>query len=300
MARALWSGSLSFGLVNVPVALFSATRDRDVHFRELHELDRSPIETHRVSAEDGSEVPWEEVGKGYELDDGRWVLLTEEDLQAAAPRQSRTIDIERFVQEQEIDPLYFDRPYLLEPSDEGAARAYALLNEVLGASGQVALGRFVMRAKQRMVSIRSRAGALTLTTMKFHDEVRSPEEIAAAIEAGRPPRREVEQAIAIIEELGVDFDPTSYRDEHRAHLQAIVRRKQQGKKIPAPSAPPKEPAVTAPDLMGALEQSLAQIRAGKKPQTPAKQKTKRTAGEQDASKRSSPPAPRSGSTARRS
>jgi DNA end-binding protein Ku len=279
MARAMWSGSLSFGLVNVPVALYSATRDRDVHFRELHEPDRSPVETHRVSAADGKDVPWEEVGKGYEVKDGRWVLLTEEDLQAAAPRQSRTIDIERFEQEQEIDPLYYDHPYLLEPSDEGAARAYALLNEVMGASGQVALGRFVMRAKQRMVSIRSRAGALTLTTMKFHDEVRSAEEIAAAIEAPTPPRREVEQAVAIIEELGVVFDPASYRDEHRAHLQAIIRRKQQGKKIPAPAAPAKEPAVTAPDLMGALEQSLAQIRAGKaaeaKPKkTPAKGKAK--------------------------
>jgi DNA end-binding protein Ku len=273
MARALWSGSLSFGLVNVPVALYSATRDRDVHFRELHEPDRSPVETRRVSAADGKDVSWEEVAKGYEVEDGKWVLLTEEDLQAAAPRQSRTIDIERFVQEQEIDPLYYDHPYLLEPSDEGAARAYALLHEVMGASGQVALGRFVMRAKQRMVSIRSRGGALTLTTMKFHDEVRSAEEIAAAIEAGTPPRKEVEQAIAIIEELGVAFDPTSYRDEHRAHLQAIVKRKQQGKKIPPPAAPAKEPAVTAPDLMGALEQSLAQIRAGKKAEAKPQKKT---------------------------
>jgi DNA end-binding protein Ku len=295
MARSLWSGSLSFGLVNVPVALFSATRDRDVHFRELHEPDRSPIETHRVSAADGSEVPWEEVGKGYELDDGRWVLLTEEDLQAAAPRQSKTIDIERFVQEREIDPLYFDQPYLLAPSDEGAARAYALLNEVMGASGQVALGRFVMRAKQRMVSIRSRAGALTLTTMKFHDEVRSPDEIVAAIEGGKPPRKEVEQAIAIIEELGVAFDPTNYRDEHRAHLQAIVKRKQQGKKIPAPPQPPQQPTVTAPDLMGALEQSLAQIKAGKQTQTPAGKKTQTPAGKKPrapAEKKARTPAPK--------
>jgi DNA end-binding protein Ku len=274
MARSLWSGSLSFGLVNVPVALYSATRDRDVHFRELHEPDRSPVETHRVSAADGAEVPWEEIGKGYEVKDGQWVLLTEEDLQAAAPRQSRTIDIEWFVQEQEIDPLYYDHPYLLEPSDEGAARAYALLNEVMGASGQVALGRFVMRAKQRMVSIRSRGGALTLTTMKFHDEIRSAQEIAEAIEAAKPPRKEIEQAVAIIEELGVTFDPAAYRDEHRAHLQTIIKRKQQGKKIPAPPAPATEPAVTAPDLMGALEQSLAQIRAAKK--APAKRKAKST------------------------
>ena len=261
MPRPLWTGSLSFGLVNVPVALFSATRDRDVHFQLLHAPDCSPIETRRVCAAEEKPVPWPEIARGYELPDGEWVLLTDEDLQAAAPRQSRTIDIERFVEVAEIDPVYFDRSYLLVPADEGAARAYALLSETMRDSGKAALGRFVMRAKERLVAIRVRDGALTLTTMLFGDEVRSAAEIAAEIDGAKPTRKQVESAVAVIEELGVEFDPTLYRDEHRAHLKRIIKRKQQGKKIAAPTPAAEEPAVTsAPDLMGALEESLARIR----------------------------------------
>jgi DNA end-binding protein Ku len=261
MARPLWSGSLSFGLVNVPVALFSATRDRDVHFQLLHAPDCSPIETRRVCAAEEKPVPWPEIARGYELEDGKWVLLTDEDLQAAAPRQSRTIDIERFVEVAEIDPVYFDRSYLLVPPDEGAARAYALLSETMRDSDKAALGRFVMRAKERLVAIRVRDGALTLTTMLFGDEVRSAAEIAAEIDGAKPTRKQVESAVAVIEELGVEFDPALYRDEHRAHLKRIIKRKQQGKKISAPAPVAEEPTVTsAPDLMGALEESLARIR----------------------------------------
>ncbi len=199
--RPLWSGSLSFGLLNVPVTLHSATRDRDVHFQLLHAADCSPIETRRVCAAEEKTVPWPEIARGYELDDGSWVLLSDEDLRAAAPRQSRTIDIERFVEVAEIDPVYFDRSYLLVPADEGAARAYALLSETMRDSGKAALGRFVLRAKERLVGIRVRDGALTLTTMLFGDEVRSTEEIAAEIEAAEPPREQVDSAVAVIEEL---------------------------------------------------------------------------------------------------
>jgi DNA end-binding protein Ku len=262
MARPLWAGSLSFGLVNVPVALFSATRDRDIHFQLLHAPDCSPIETRRVCAAEEQPVPWPEIARGYELENGEWVLLSDEDLQAAAPRQSRTIDIERFVEVGEIDPVYFDRSYLLVPPDEGAARAYALLSETMTGSGKAALGRFVMRAKERLVCIRVRDGALTLTTMLFGDEVRATAEIAEGIEGAAPTREQVDSAVAVIEELGVEFDPTLYRDEHRAHLKRVIKRKQQGKKIAAPPVPEKEPVTTtAPDLMGALEESLARIRA---------------------------------------
>jgi DNA end-binding protein Ku len=265
MARSLWTGSLSFGLVNVPVALYSGVHDRDVHFRQLHAPDCSPIETRRVCAEEGKEVAWEEIAKGYELENDRWVLLTDADLEAAAPRQSRTIDIERFVPTQEIDPVYFDRPYLLVPSDEGAARAYALLCEAMGDSGQAALGRFVMRARERLVSVRNREGALTLTTMRFHDEVRPADEIAREIQGAEPARAQVDRAVAVIEELAVDFDATSYHDEHRAHVMRILKRKQKGEEILAP-ARPAEPVTTAPDLMGALEESLAQLRGARKKQ----------------------------------
>jgi len=280
MARALWTGSLSFGLVTVPVALYSAVRDRDIHFNLLHGPDNSPIETRRVCAHEQKEVPYSEIVKGYELDDGRWVLLSDSDLEAAAPRKSHTIDIEAFVEEREIDPLYMDRPYLLVPENEVAARAYALLSEAMASSGKVALGRFVMRAKENLVSIRPREGLLALTTMRFHDEVRPSAEIAqglASVEA--PSEEEVENAMAIIAELEVPFEPEGYRDEHRAHLEAIIKRKRKGQKISMPKPKPEEPAEpppAAPDLMGALEESLARIRgeAASKTAGASKGKTK--------------------------
>jgi DNA end-binding protein Ku len=278
MARPLWSGSLSFGLVNVPVVLYSAVRDRGVHFAQLHEPDGSPTQTRRVCALEEREVPYSEIAKGYEMEDGSWVLLNDDDLAAAAPRKSRTIDIEAFIEEREIDPIYLDRPYLLIPENESAARAYALLGEAMGDSGKVALGRFVMRAKEHLVSIRPSGELLRLTTMRFHDEVRSSADIAAEIDAEAVPGNEqIENAIAIIAELEVPFEPAAYRDEHRAHLRRLIKRKQEGQKISAPAAeakPKPEPTPTAPDLMGALEQSLARIR-GESPGS-VKKKAKKT------------------------
>jgi DNA end-binding protein Ku len=291
MAHSLWSGSLSFGLVNVPVVLYSAVRDRGVHFNQLHEPDGSPIETRRVCAHEEQEVPWNEIAKGYKLDDGRWVLLSDEDLDSAAPRKSRTIDIEWFVEEQQIDPIYLDRPYLLAPENESAARAYALLGEAMRRSGKVALGRFVLRSKERLVSIRPRADLLTLTTMRFHDEIRASAEIAEEIDAAAAPTLEqVENAMAIVEELEVPFDPTRYRDEHRAHLERIIKRKSKGQKISAPVVQQALPTPTAPDLMGALEQSLARIRG----ETAGRKKKGRKAGASPSETR------RSGSNTRRS
>src|SRR5487761_379632 len=173
MPRPIWSGALSFGLVNIPVTMYSAIRDRGIHFHQLHGSDSSPVEVRRVCADEGSEVPWEEVAKGYELPDGRWVLLSEQDLDAAMPRRSRTIDIESFVRVEEIDPIYYERPYLLAPREESATRAYDLLNETMYGSDRVALGRLALRGKERLVAIRSREGGLLLSTMRFHDEVRS-------------------------------------------------------------------------------------------------------------------------------
>jgi len=302
MARPLWSGSLSFGLVNVPVALYSAVRDRDVHFNQLHAPDGSPVETRRVCAHEQREVPWEEIAKGYELDDGRWVLLSDSDLDSAAPRKSHTIDIEAFVEEREIDPLYLGRPYLLVPESESAARAYALLGGAMRGSGKVALGRFVMRAKEHLLSIRPREQLLMLTTMRFHDEVRPKAEIAQELGATEPSPEEVENAIAIIAELEVPFDPSSYRDEHRAHLEAIIKRKRKGQKISVPRATkPTEPTPAAPDLMGALEESLARIRGetlaksaeGTKGATPARKKAKKSRASTPAKRTSGSSAPRS-------
>lgn len=259
MPRPLWSGSLGFGLVNVPVTLQNAVRDRSIRFHLLHEPDLSPVRTRRVCSKEGVEVPPEQIRKGYELDDGTLVLLTDEELEAAAPRKSRTIEIERFVAEGEVDPLYYERSYLVAPREDSAVRAYLLLARTMESAGQVALGRFVMRARERLVAIRSHGDGLALCTMRFADELRDVEEIAPGAGAKRPSRKAVDRAVALIEELSVDFAPERYHDEHRAHLERIVERKRKGEQLPAPPAAEERPTV-APDLMGALEESLARIR----------------------------------------
>lgn len=274
MPRPIWSGALSFGLVNIPVTMYSAIRDRGIHFHQLHGSDSSPVEIRRVCADEGSEVPWEEVAKGYELPDGRWVLLSEQDLDAAMPRRSRTIDIESFVRVEEIDPIYYERPYLLAPREESATRAYDLLNETMYGSDRVALGRLALRGKERLVAIRSREGGLLLSTMRFHDEVRSVDEIVSGITDGRPTRKQVQSALAVIEELSLEFRPESYHDRYRARLKKIIERKRKGEVIPAPREP-VEPVASAPDLMGALEQSLAKIRS-------ERTKAKRSSGSRSA------------------
>lgn len=265
MPRPIWSGSLSFGLVNVPVSLHSAVRDKSIRFNLLHEPDHSPIQTRRVCSQEDEEVPFSEIVKGYQLEDGSWVLLSDEELEAAAPRKSRTIDIERFVEESEVDPIYYERSYLLVPREEGATRAYRLLSETMADAGKVALGRVVLRARERLVVIRSRDDSLALSTMRFHDEVRSAEEILAEMQAGKPTRKQVERAVAVIEELSVPFEPEQYRDEHRAHVQRMIESKQKGRKIAEPAPAPEEPPTVAPDLMGALEESLARIRGDAAP-----------------------------------
>src|SRR6201991_1459324 len=251
MARPLWSGSLNFGLVNVPVQLTSAVRDLDLHFRQMHAKDDTPIETHRVCSKEDKEVPYEEIGNAYED-----VIVTDEELSEADPKKTRTIEIEAFVKVEEIDPIYFDHPYFLVPAGEtdGTVRAYRLLAEVMGRTDRVALGRFVLRTKEYLVAIRARDHALTLETMRFHDEVRPTDGIPGA--GGRTKKAEVDRAVKMIEAMTVDFDPADYEDEYRKRLQAIVRRKRKGGEIEVPEAEPDELA-PAPDLMKALEESLA-------------------------------------------
>src|SRR4051794_496630 len=173
MARTLWSGSLGFGLVNVPVQLVTAARDLDYHFRQIHEKDKTAIEQRRYCSEEDVEVTWEEIAHGYDLD-GKQVIVTDEELASVQPRKTRTIEIEAFAALDQLDPIHFDHPYLLVPAgeSEGTLRAYHLLAATMERSGRVALGRFVMRTKEYLAAIRVRDGALTLTTMRFHDEVR--------------------------------------------------------------------------------------------------------------------------------
>ena len=260
MARSLWSGSLSFGLVNVPVRLHSGVVDTDLHFRQLHAKDHAPIEMHRFCAEEDEEVPYEEIASSYEDDDGELVILTDAELATAAPRKTRTIDIEAFVDLDDVDPIYFDHPYLLAPAgdSEGVLRAYRLLVEVMERTERAALGRFVLRTKEYLALIRARGGRLTLTTLRFHDEVRASKDVPTPTKRDKPAKKEVDQAVALIEALACPWDPDRYEDAYQKRLKKIVREKGKGKTIDLPEDE-KEPA-PVPDLMAALEQTLAEIK----------------------------------------
>jgi DNA end-binding protein Ku len=268
MARSLWTGSLSFGLVNVPVALFSGVRDTDVHFRQLHGSDHTPVETRRFCSKEDEEVDYEEIGHGFETDSGKQVVLTDEELAAAAPRKTRTIEIEAFVDLADVDPIYFDHPYILMPAgdSEGTQRAYRLLLEVMSQTERAALGRFVMRTKEYLVLIRERGGRLSLTTLRFHDEVRDTKGIPTPSKKAKPAKKQVDQAVALIEALAEDWDPARYKDRYQQRLKRVIKRKEKGETVKAPER--EDDTSPVPDLMAALEKTLAEIKDGKR-KTPA-------------------------------
>lgn len=260
MPRSLWTGSLSFGLVNVPVRLETAVRDRDLHFRQIHRKDGAPIEVQRWCSKEGIEVDYDEITHGYELDDENQITVSDLELQAIEPRRTRTIDIEQFVELADVDPLYFDHPYWLVPAsdDDGAVRAYRLLTEVMGKTDLAALGRFVMRTKEYLALVRERDGALTLTTMLFADETRPTKDVDAATQKShKPARKELDAAVAVIEALSEDWDPEKYHDRYRDRLRKVVQRKGKGETITIPDA--DEAPEPAPDLMAALERTLEEL-----------------------------------------
>jgi DNA end-binding protein Ku len=268
MARAIWSGSLSFGLVNVPIQLVSAARDLDYHFHQLHRSDHARIEQRRFCKEEDVEVGWEEIGHGYDLN-GKDVVLSDEELGSVEPRKTRTIEIESFVDLAEVDPIYFDHPYFAVPAgeSEGTLRAYRLLVEVMDREGQVAIGRFVMRTKEYLVAVRAREGALAVSTMRFADEVRPSSPIPTA--GKKPTRKAIDNAVAVIEELSTDWKPESYEDCYRRRLKRVIDKKRKGSKIEAPTVE-KEPT-PAKDLMAALEETLANVKQGRDPRADPEQ-----------------------------
>jgi DNA end-binding protein Ku len=263
MARSLWSGALSFGLVNVPVALFSGVRDTDLHFRQLHGKDHTPVEIRRFCAEEDEEVPYEEIASGYETDDGDLVVLSDAELATAAPRKTRTIDIEAFVDVAAVDPIYLDHPYVLIPvgDADGTLRAYRLLLEVMERTERAALGRFVLRTKEYLALIRARDGRLVLTTLLWHDEVRPAKDVPTPTKRDKPAKKEVDQAVALIEALSCPWDPERYEDGYEKRLRKIIQRKRKGQTIEIPEDE-KEEASPLPDLMAALEKSLAEVKSG--------------------------------------
>jgi len=263
MARSLWTGSLSFGLVNVPIQLVSGARDLDYHFHQVHKKDRRRIEQRRYCSKEDIEVEWEEIASSYDLD-GKQVILTDEELGSVEPRKTRTIEIEAFVDLAEVDPIYFDHPYFLIPAgdSDGTLRAYRLLADVMESEERIGLGRFVMRSKEYLAAIRVLGGALALTTMRFHDEVRDPKAVPAG--GTKPKKKTLDNAVAIIEELSTDWKPGGYEDCYRSRLKSVIDKKRKRRKIEAPE-PEKEPAPVA-DLMAALEETLAEVKKGKSPE----------------------------------
>jgi len=276
MARAIWSGSISFGLLNVPVKLYSAVSKKSVSFRELRESDSSRVRHRRVAEADGEEVSYDEIVKGYEISPDQYVVITKDELEELDPKKTRAIEIQDFVDLDEIDPIYFDHPYYLGP-DKGAEKAYALLVKAMTDSRKVAIARFVLRNKENLAALRPMDGVMTMATMRFADEVVKPEEIADSIESAdeKPKKRELDMAKALIDSLSGDFDADSYRDEYREQLLALIERKAKGEKAVVSSS--EAPAPTkAPDLMAALEESLAAVR-GEESKSPPKKPAKAAA-----------------------
>jgi DNA end-binding protein Ku len=288
VARAIWSGSISFGLLNVPVRLFSAVSKQTVRFRELREGDGSRVKHKRVAESDGKEVPYEKIVKGYEYAPDQYVVLTRDELAELEPQRSRAIEIQDFVDLDDIDPIYFEQPYYLGP-DKGAERAYALLVQAMKDARKVAVARFVLRNKEHLAAIRPMEDVLTLTTMRFHDEVTSPQDLDGEVfeeaKPKKPEKRELEMAKQLIDSLTNDFEPGKYRDEYREELLDLLERKAEGKEVV--SAATEEPKPTkAPDLMAALEESLAAVK-GEEAATDGKGKAKTKSKSSSRSKSSS-------------
>jgi DNA end-binding protein Ku len=289
MARAIWSGSISFGLLNVPVKLYSAVARRGISLREIRESDGARIRHRRVAEGTDEEVPYEKIVKAYEIAKDRYIPLAKSELEALAPEKSRAIEVQDFVDLAEIDPIYFDSPYYLGPA-EGAARAYSLLAEAMEGSGKVAIARFVFRNKEHLAAIRPADGVLTLTTMRFADEVVPPSELDDVLPAEKPKvaKREVQMAEQLIDSLTRGFDPGAYRDEHREQLLAMIERKAAGEEVVAAPEGEEPEATKAPDLMAALEQSIAAVqgkRGGAKGRKPAAKKRKAAASKKAPAKK---------------
>jgi DNA end-binding protein Ku len=259
-ARSLWSGSLSFGLVNVPVALVSAVRDQGVHFHQIHKKTHERLHVSYVCTKEKTPVDYSEIAHGFDTGDG-YVVLTDDELAAAQPEKTRTIDISEFVDLAQIDPIFFDHPYYLLPAGEGEGplRAYRLLAEVMADAEKVALGQFVLRTKEYLVAVRPKADLLALTTMLFAEEIR-PTDALDLPTRKRPSKAKVDRAAALVEALGADFDHESYKDRYRRQLRKLVKDKEAGETIKAPPAP-KAPG-PPPDIMEALKASLDKVRAG--------------------------------------
>jgi DNA end-binding protein Ku len=283
MARAIWSGAISFGLVNVPVKLYSATSPKTVRFNQLSAKTGARIKQKRVDESTGDEVPFEDIVKGYEITPDRYVLIEPEELDALNPKATKTIDIEEFVDLVEIDPIFYDHNYYLAPTT-GGAKAYKLLLDAMEQAGKVGIGKFILRTKEQLCALRPVPAhgpdshpVLTLTTMLFGDEVLSPDRLDELdqVADATASERELNMAQQLISSLSAEFDPSKYKDEYRAQVLDLIERKAAGEEIAV--APEVEEPAAAPDLMAALEASLAAIKSDSSDAVPAEKPARKRA-----------------------
>jgi DNA end-binding protein Ku len=263
MARAIWKGSISFGLVNIPIALYPATRQEDLKFRLLRKSDLSPVNYKRVAEKDGKEVPWDQIVKGYEYEKGKYVVLKGEDFQRVDLEATQTVDIQDFVDEEEIDPMFFYKPYYLEPQ-KGGDKAYALLREALKDTNKVGIAKVVIKTRQYLAGVKPEDGALVLELMHFSDELADPEKlhVPKKTEVGK---REMNMAKSLIGSMSSKWNPEKYHDDYREALMEVIEEKVEagGKEIEEkPKKAPKPTKVI--DLVSVLQKSLEETGAKRK------------------------------------
>jgi DNA end-binding protein Ku len=266
MARAIWKGSISFGLVNIPIALYPATRREELKFRLLRKSDLSPVNYKRVAEKDGKEVSWDEIVKGYEYEKGKYVVLKDEDFERVDLEATQTVDIQDFVDQEEIDPMFFYKPYYLEPQ-KGGDKAYALLRDALAESKKVGIAKVVIKTRQYLAGVKPEDGALVLELMHFAEELADPSKLhlPKKVEVGK---REINMATALIDSMSSKWKPEKYRDDYREALMEVIEEKVEagGKEIEEkPKKAPKPTKVI--DLVSVLQKSLEQTGSAKKKAT---------------------------------
>jgi DNA end-binding protein Ku len=276
MARAIWKGSISFGLVNIPIALYPATRREELKFRLLRKSDLSPVNYKRVAEKDGKEVPWNQIVKGYEYEKGKYVVLKDEDFERVDLEATQTVDIQDFVDQEEIDPIFFYKPYYLEPQ-KGGDKAYVLLRDALKDSGKVGIAKVVIKTREYLAGVKPEDGVLVLELMHFADELADPGRlhIPKKIEVGK---REMNMAKSLIDSMSSKWNPEKYRDDYREALMEVIEEKVEagGKEIEEkPKRAPKPTKVI--DLVSVLQKSLEQTGAKKKATTKSRRKQKEPA-----------------------
>jgi DNA end-binding protein Ku len=260
--RSIWKGSISFGLVSIAVKVYSATEEKDIAFHQVHREDGGRIKYKRICSIDGEEVPYNDIAKGYELPDGDMVVLTDDDLAELPLTSSREIDVLQFVPLDQVDPIYFNKSYYLEP-DPRAAKAYVLLRDTLEKSGRVAVVKVALRRREALATLRVRAGVITLETMLWPDEIRNPEFGFLDEDVDVRPA-EIAMANGLVESLSGDFNPADYTDQYRAALESVVEAKIEGRDlVPAPDTTESDTSGTVVDLVAALQASIAAVKASK-------------------------------------